>query len=118
MYVQGDKEDWLKESVKIAAIYSEALVNIAASGSAGSNAGLFNDRSRWRYHGSQALVHVESNVGGRQSSLYFFRRNADDYRPDAYYDEVDEGPLAQRAWVCQERMSSPRTIHFGATQLF
>lgn len=39
-------------------------------------------------------------------------------REDAYSQEIEQGRLAQRAWVLQERICSPRILHFGATQIF
>jgi hypothetical protein len=34
-----------------------------------------------------------------------------------WQDEVSDAPLNRRAWVVQERLLSPRTLHFGSNQL-
>jgi hypothetical protein len=130
--VQGDMQDWAAESIKMAAIYSESFVNIAASSSTSSRSGLYNVESRSQHHRFSACIAAHSVLENEQpSSLYFYDRTgltgkrdlrdipSEDWDyPDAFHDEVETGPLAQRAWVCQERISSPRTIHYGSTQLF
>lgn len=129
--LQGDEHDWLQESAKMASTFAQAYINIAASGSIDNEAGFFNKRSRSQHHHYRACMPVRSVLQGRPSTLYVCRRS-DPYMepdlpgfdlimengPDAFRDEVERGALAQRAWVCQERISSPRTIHFGETQLF
>ncbi|KAK3317382.1 heterokaryon incompatibility protein-domain-containing protein [Cercophora scortea] len=37
---------------------------------------------------------------------------------DLMWDDVDKGLLNTRAWVFQERLLSPRILHFGASQVF
>ena len=34
------------------------------------------------------------------------------------YDPLDEEPLSERGWTLQERVLSPRTIHFGSSQMY
>jgi hypothetical protein len=34
-----------------------------------------------------------------------------------WMDEIVEAPPNRRAWVVQERLLSPRTLHFGSNQL-
>jgi hypothetical protein len=126
-----DNKDFVIESLKMATIYAQALVNISAGHGTDSAAGLFNRCSRSQHHNFSVCIPVDFHLDGKFSRLYFCQRRESKPRwndpalpaslnvePDAYRAEVDRGPLAQRAWVCQERICSPRTIHFGATQLF
>jgi hypothetical protein len=129
--ISQDDTEFTRESVKMADIYSQACVNLAASSSTSNAAGLFNKRSRSQDHHYSDCLKVNLRFGDGTSTLYFCRYgnfSSDPYQtdfpetiqhgPEAYLDEVERGPLAQRAWVCQERMCSPRTIYFGDTQLF
>jgi hypothetical protein len=126
-----DDKDFLVESVKMGTIYAQALINIAAGHGTDSAAGLFNQRSRSQHYSFSVCIPVDAHVDDKVSRLYFCQRREPkpnfgdpslpaylNTEPDAYLAEVDKGPLAQRAWVCQERICSPRTLHFGATQLF
>lgn len=38
--------------------------------------------------------------------------------PDQPYTMLNEMPLLRRGWVLQERVLSPRTLHFTSTQMF
>ena len=40
------------------------------------------------------------------------------FQKDLWASEVDASPLSRRAWTLQERILSPRILHFGKTQVF
>jgi hypothetical protein len=43
------------------------------------------------------------------------------YSPGAFgglFDPIAEEPLSERGWALQERLLSPRTIHYGRTQMY
>ena len=40
------------------------------------------------------------------------------FRGDLWKHSVDSSPLSRRAWVLQERLLSPRTLHYTKTQVF
>lgn len=115
--VQDCLKDWQKEAATMCDVYSQAFCNIAATGAKDGSDGLFFERD--------PLVHCPFTV---QVDLTFSELQ----RPssgscvgvyhiisaDAMVNQVEEGPLNQRAWVYQERLLSTRVIHFSDTQVF
>ncbi|KAK0713527.1 heterokaryon incompatibility protein-domain-containing protein [Lasiosphaeria miniovina] len=85
--VQDSQDDWASESVKMGSIYEGSLLTIAASVAGHSLGGCFNDKSMPHDH----LTWGKTNT-------------------------VQISPLNTRGWTYQERVLSPRTIHFAASQ--
>lgn len=88
-------------------VYGNSFCNIAASGASSSAEGCF--LSRRRIDQSRVV-----RILGRETDF-----------PDQVcindgmvWIEFLQCPLSQRAWVFQERMLAPRTIHFGLSQVF
>jgi len=95
------KEDWLRHVLEMAEIYSNCFLNIAASHSKDSNGGCFAERptplSRpcvAEINGKKALFEVST------------------------YCQIDSFHLNSRAWVFQERLLSPRIIHYNGSEVF
>jgi hypothetical protein len=81
--------------------------NIAATGSADGNGGLFFDRNP---------LDIEStNVEIAWCPLEGNYTIVDD---KFWLQHSNYAPLSCRAWVVQEYLFSPRVIHFGRQQLF
>lgn len=108
--IQDDPEDWLREAEKMKTVYGNSYLNISATHAVDSHGGLF----------------VSSNLGAE----YFAHKIPQD--PDIYirsqphqthwpfgsnYNNMPHSPLLQRGWVFQERMLSPRMVHFDADEL-
>ncbi|CAE7014457.1 hypothetical protein HRS9139_02375 [Pyrenophora teres f. teres] len=105
--LQDSKEDWEEAAATMANIYENSYVTIAATFARNSNEGLFSNRDpaalakRLKLH---PYLHVmEAPVP--------FPHNLSEQNLDLW-------PLLARAWVYQERMFSPRTIHFGKYQVY
>jgi hypothetical protein len=103
--VQDDKLDWEKEAAMMADIYMNCHVTLAASVSRNSEEGLF---ARLGF-GSIKVGSVHRS-SGRTLPLYM-RLLPDHFPLDTCY------PLAQRAWVMQETILSPRTLYFIGTEV-
>ena len=101
--LQDSKEDWLRESSKMADYYGDASVTIQALGAEDSTVGCFNPRTasmlppaklRCRFPGGivgHAFIRSDSPVVGVES-------------------------LERRARAVQERLFSPRIVAFGSRQ--
>lgn len=128
--IQDSEQDWRRESMLMATVYSNAWCNIAADGASRSLTGLFFDRdpdlikpltidlpSKSRQAGTTSAV---SDRGARPTlseadpsfdrcifvSRFFWEHN------------VESSALNRRAWILQERLLSKRAIHFTRDQLF
>lgn len=103
--LQDSKEDWLRESASMAEVYSQALLNLAATASKDGDGGLFtNTRSLAT---SPCII---NDARGR--GLYSIEP------PNRFHGNVENSPLGKRGWVLQERLLSPRVVHFASDQLY
>ncbi len=123
--LQGDKLDWEQESAKMAAIYTNSYLNIAATRANDSTGGCFPDR--WiaiDIRGSTQAIPLKSyeireNHAGRPVSTHVrvsLEAGHDDFLHSIRSVE-GRAPLLSRAWVFQERCLARRTLHFHAHEL-
>ncbi|KAH7139654.1 heterokaryon incompatibility protein-domain-containing protein, partial [Dactylonectria estremocensis] len=105
--IQDSDEDWQREAGTMADVYRRALCNLAATRAVNSFGGLFTDRNPALL--SSNVVDIDNGaLQGR------FRLIDEEY----FVQEIDDAQLNRRAWVAQERMLSPRIIHFASDQVF
>ena len=100
--LQGDADDWVEESVKMADIYGGAYVVLHAA-SCSSVMDSFLDHAR----DSISLDH-DLNIKAR-------RVNAFGHHGEAGY-RVDD-PIDRRAWTLQEKAMSTRAIRYSTTEV-
>lgn len=105
--IQKDASDWEIEAARMHLYYGHSYLNIAAACARTPSAGFY--RRRRINTLSPSIVPV--NWHGQQ-------RMCKVIRDDFWSGELLSEPLYRRAWVFQERMLSPRTIHFGSQQIF
>ncbi|CAF9925626.1 MAG: hypothetical protein HETSPECPRED_005875 [Heterodermia speciosa] len=89
-------------------IYQNSTLNIAATAASGGEQGLDFPRDIF----SSQPLRVEISWGSATGpESYYIVENS------FWVRSVDQAPLNKRAWVLQERLLSPRIIHFGSNQL-
>ncbi|KPM35255.1 hypothetical protein AK830_g11323 [Neonectria ditissima] len=96
--VQDDDLDWQQQSALMAEIYRFATITIAASASSGPDEGLFT-----------------GNKGSIASNDP--RREGYEVRMPTLHHARSSLPLLKRGWVFQERLLSPRMLHFARGEL-
>lgn len=112
---QDSKDDWLAESTKMISYYGQCFVCIASTNLSGPNAGLeIAERpTAVRARGMDqdcvpyGLVAYPSHLVG---AVPHFSR-ADSTTVEQNF------PLLTRAWVFQERLLAPRTLHFCGVEV-
>lgn len=118
-----DKGDWSREGARMGEYYSRSLLNIAASAGLDNTEGLFHARA-----GSQFEVKpfpLFKKVVRREWDEFskIMQRNPDWFpimqpKPASWLQHVQWSPLSYRAWVLQERLLAPRTLHCTVQGLF
>jgi hypothetical protein len=104
--IQDCDLDWAQESALMANIYKGGVCNIAATAAAEAGDGLYVRRDPFNISPFHIRIHWSNH---HQDYLCF--------RAGARYAGFVKAQLNRRGWVFQERLLSPRTIHFS-DQLF
>lgn len=105
---EEDYADWMKEAPQMARIYSDAYLTIAATASHDSQGGCYRSVSE----ATRGQIIEFVSKGGTSIPVI-----VDKNRPhfEVYYPNTDtdnDFPLLKRAWAFQERVLSPRVLHF------
>lgn len=111
--VQDSKVDWQEESSKMASIYENAFVTLAANRSDDDSKGLFAPRTT-----KSAAIKVD--VPGRPTMSVLVReaiKHDQFYQGSAKSTRDSTYPLFQRAWCFQERILATRIPHFTKNEV-
>lgn len=102
---EGSAEDWREHTVTMLRIYACGILNISADRATCGEEGFLGARNN--DYVKPALTHGSRSRGNLYQivDLSFARQS------------LAESPIAKRGWVLQERLLSPRIIHFGLHQL-
>ncbi|KZL80920.1 heterokaryon incompatibility protein [Colletotrichum incanum] len=107
--IQDSLLDWEREGATMRDVYANSTCTIAAAASEDPHGGLFRSRDPAKIVPTLiGTPNMESSPGSMRSFLY----------DRAYLDRrILSGPLQKRGWVFQERMLSPRVLHFAEDQI-
>jgi hypothetical protein len=138
--LQGDRNDWERESSRMCEVYENSYLTIAASVSTGPDCSFLTSRRSSTYVTPDSLSTGLNEIrtqnfrvqycssGSQQSMLYLtkewmptsFKGNPRTYQIGCFgapVDLLDKEPLNKRGWTLQERYLSPRIVHYGKHQL-
>lgn len=105
--IQGSYLDWEHEASHMKDVYRNAILTIAATGASSSSIGCFFDRD---IDLVKAITVSVLWLGVPQGTYLL----CDGY---IWQENIVKAPLNNRAWVVQERLLSPRILHFGRDQI-
>jgi len=106
--IQDSNADWTAEAPRMADIYSNAFLSIAATASVDDEGGLFRSPNPQE---AMPLL-VTAHKGSKHQTSYHL------HYEDDFQENVDAAPLNRRAWVLQERYLATRTVHFAENQIY
>jgi len=107
--IQDDKEDWTREAANMSMIYANTYLNISATSAEDCHQGCYRSRDPLKV--AWFPVPRERSDSDEPAWLKIVD-------PEIWTKNVDNAPLNQRGWVLQERLLSPRVLHFSADQVF
>ncbi|KAF1844818.1 HET-domain-containing protein [Cucurbitaria berberidis CBS 394.84] len=102
--IQDDTADWEDQAAQMADIYQNSVITFAGSASSGPRQGLFRNADP---------KHIDHGLSGTAmpEGLDVIRKR----KPLPH--KAADLPLLRRGWVFQERLLSPRYLHFGEHEL-
>lgn len=123
--LQDSHTDWEIESKKMDQYYGNSYVTICVDGAEGTDGGFLNPKESSPFD----PIHLEQELSSRQIGNLFISRPVYKYdrhifqemqraSTGLWYVNVEVSPLACRAWALQERLLSPRKLHYGKDRIF
>ncbi|RDW61071.1 hypothetical protein BP6252_12454 [Coleophoma cylindrospora] len=109
--VQYNKQDWTSEARIMGDIFKNSTLTLSATTAKNSTVGFLHPRTA-TYQSIRLGHHSENPYLNTRIVLRpWLRRWAECI-------DGDMSPLSSRGWILQERLLPPRTLHFGAEQMF
>lgn len=105
--IQDDPQDWQREASRMAQVYGNADLVLAASSATDSYEGFLNQERR--HPGGSVYFYDERDPAKSYCIKYGLGAR--------YQCTLDEGPLAKRAWAFQEKMLARRYLCYSPEEL-
>ncbi|KAL5113915.1 hypothetical protein ACEQ8H_008198 [Pleosporales sp. CAS-2024a] len=105
---EPDRKDWHEQSANMANIYRNAYITLAATSAENAHGGMYTRNVEGTGHRVSATLATIRYQDG-QTRQIFARRN--------FAHKIKSLPLLLRGWVYQERLLSPRMLHFTGEEL-
>ncbi|RKK98178.1 hypothetical protein BFJ71_g6896 [Fusarium oxysporum] len=99
------------ESARMAKVYGNSTITIAASRAANSSEGFLEKHTQRNY------IAAPFRYGQVSGEILIFPLHVRNVGDTSRYARLEDEPLTNRGWVMQERYLSPRTIHFDSSQV-
>lgn len=109
---KDDLSDWEREARSMHKVYSNTFCNISAAAGVGSSSPILRPRP------ADALRQDEFRIQWLNKDQTITTSSYRLVDPWDWKKNVGEAPVNRRAWVMQERMLSPRIIHFADSQMY
>jgi len=115
--IQDDEQDWRREAASMGKVYKNSLLTISATAAEGNSQGCFarRDPSRVELSPTKRLDPNPSKLDPHPSSS---PTSWAVIRSNFWMKGVDLAPVSRRGWILQERILSPRIVHFSKEQIF
>ena len=120
--VQDDVKDWHSEAAKMADVYQNSYITLAATSARSGASGCFHNSSNSRYQHSlyeesQALALIDNltdyiDENSKISKVISVREKLSHWQNSVGVSDAHLPSLLTRGWVFQERILSPRILHF------
>lgn len=108
--IQDSINDWQHESLDMQLVYSNSWCTIAATAFSDGQQGFFATRDPNEVFDLPNLVARKWPFD--RPEIYHC------IAPSYWKSNIEDSPLSRRAWVLQERLLSPRVLHFAKNQIF
>lgn len=110
--LQDSAEDWQREAASMRDVYKNAHLTISAMGAKDSSEGCFFRRDLRDIMPTR--IYVRHSADAVPQRMVF---DVDDWQ-SGWLGSLDGEPVLERGWIMQERLLSPRALHFGRKQVF
>jgi hypothetical protein len=133
--IQRDEADWLVQSSTMEKVYLDTFLNISATHSNNIEGGLFRERDPESLLEDEVILNIAGLPGADKTGFSEAKQpsglvNSSSRAKVAsslrrctildvsfWMNRVDRAPVNKRGWVLQERLMSPRVLHFCEDQV-